>query len=231
MNSTYEHLISHPTSKPDLTFLAEFNGTVPVPQSEHLACFDGSNILFGSILLDLPTEYRDLALALADGCHQTYNQTATKIGPEQFNWTTGDPNDQDPGIPANLTAFYDEAGFNIVNPVYILRPEVMETYYYAYRLTGNPMYQDWAWEAFVAVNSTCRVQYGFSGIDDVNVVGGGGYDGLQESFFLAEFLKYTYLIFSDKASEGEPWQVRGSGNEWVFNTEAHPVRVVGTPVG
>jgi mannosyl-oligosaccharide alpha-1,2-mannosidase len=56
----------------------------------------------------------------------------------------------------------------------------------------------------------------------------------------AEVLKYTYLTFSSgklSLSEGssterltvadEEWQVqRGNGNKFVYNTEAHPIRVV-----
>jgi mannosyl-oligosaccharide alpha-1,2-mannosidase len=57
----------------------------------------------------------------------------------------------------------------------------------------------------------------------VNVVGGGGFSNFQESFWFAEVLKYAYLI---QAGEAE-WQVGGGGRDkWVFNTEAHPVRVV-----
>lgn len=46
----------------------------------------------------------------------------------------------------------------------------------------------------MAINSTCRVGTGFSSIADVNVQGGGGFKNEQESFFLAEVMKYSYLI-------------------------------------
>ena len=50
---------------------------------------------------------------------------------------------------------------------------------------------------------------------------------MMESFWFAEVLKYSYLIQTD----GEEWQVSKEGgeegNKWVFNTEAHPVRVYG----
>ena len=41
---------------------------------------------------------------------------------------------------------------------------------------------------------------------------------MMQSFFLAETLKYLYLLFS-------PTSVI-SLDEWVFNTEAHPLRIV-----
>ena len=30
---------------------------------------------------------------------------------------------------------------------YILRPEVLETHFYMYRLTKDPKYREWGWEA------------------------------------------------------------------------------------
>jgi mannosyl-oligosaccharide alpha-1,2-mannosidase len=66
---------------------------------------------------------------------------------------------------------------------------------------------------------------GYSSINDVNVPGGGGWSDFQESFWFAEVLKYSYLIQTEGSEE---WQVGDGGRDtWVFNTEAHPVRVVG----
>lgn len=56
------------------------------------------------------------------------------------------------------------------------------------------MYQDWAWEAFVAINTTTRAGQGFSEISDVNAANGGSFGNVQESFLFAEVLKYSYLI-------------------------------------
>ena len=44
-------------------------------------------------------------------------------------------------------------------------------------------------------------------------------DDVQQSFFLAETLKYLYLLYSDPALL--------SLQLWVFNTEAHPLPVRG----
>ncbi len=101
----------------------------------------------------------------------------------------------------------------------------MESIYYAWRATGDKKYQDWGWNAFLAINSTCRVSSGYSNVNNVNVAGGGGYGDFQESFWFAEVLKYSYLI---QAPDAE-WQVSKDGkNKWVFNTEAHPMRVHGS---
>lgn len=72
-----------------------------------------------------------LSIALVEGCHDLYDSTATKIGPEQFSW---DPS----AVPPDQVDFYDTAGYWITNPVYGLRPEVIESFYYAFRITGKP---------------------------------------------------------------------------------------------
>ena len=43
-------------------------------------------------------------------------------------------------------------------------------------------------------------------------------DDIQQSFFLAETLKYLYLIFCD--------DLVISLDQWVFNTEAHPLPIL-----
>jgi mannosyl-oligosaccharide alpha-1,2-mannosidase len=56
----------------------------------------------------------------------------------------------------------------------------------------------------------------------VNAADAGGFADNQESFFFAEVMKYAYLI----QSEDGPWQVNYQGeNQFVFNTEAHPMQV------
>ncbi|KAI9750233.1 MAG: hypothetical protein M4579_006552 [Chaenotheca gracillima] len=213
-DSTIASLASHPSSRPDITFLSSFVGTSLVNSSEHLTCFDGGNFLLGGTVLDRQ-DYIDFGLALVDGCHKTYNQTATRIGPEAFSWNSS-------AIPADQAAFYNQTGFYITTSDYDLRPEVIESYYYAYRLTGDSKYQDWAWDAFVAINATTRTDSGFAQISDVNTPGGGDKVDNQESFLFAEVLKYSYLI----NLPDEPFQVeKGSGNKFVFNTEAHPLKV------
>jgi hypothetical protein len=128
---------------------------------------------------------------------------------------------------ANQASFYEKSGFWITDATYDLRPEVLESIYYAYRVTGNTMYQDWSWAAFQAINATTRVGSGYSQINNVNVPGGDGFTNVQESFLFAEVMKYAYLT---QAADG-PWQVNYQGkNQFVFNTEAHPLMVAGSPL-
>ena len=52
------------------------------------------------------------------------------IGPEQFSWNTS-------AIMPEQADFYDNSGYYITNPSYGLRPEVLESFYYAFRITGE----------------------------------------------------------------------------------------------
>ncbi|KAH6678343.1 glycoside hydrolase [Halenospora varia] len=221
-DSSIAYLAQHPSSRPDLTFLAYYNGKNPIPYSQHLACFDGGNFILGGLVLK-EQKYIDFGLALVNGCEDTYNQTVTHIGPEEFRWSTNGTQ----GVPSDQIAFYNRAGYYITNGFYDLRPEVLESFYYAYRATGDQKYRDWAWNGFVAINATARVGSGFSSFQNVNAAGGGGYNDFQESFLFAELMKYAYLIHAPD----NVWQVEHDGkNEWVYNTEAHPFKVAGPPI-
>ncbi|KAF2432287.1 seven-hairpin glycosidase [Tothia fuscella] len=129
-----------------------------------------------------------------------------------------------PALSHQTDTFYKGSGFWITNPTYNLRPEVLESYYYAYRITGNTMYQDWAWDAFQAIVAHAKVNGGgFNELGDVNVMGGmSGVGNGMESYFFAETLMYAYAIFAGDAE----WHVNyQGGNKFVFNTEGHPLRV------
>ena len=196
-DSSMEYLASHPSSRPEATWLAAFDNTTLDLVSEHLACFDGGNYLLAGAVLG-EQKYVDFGLVLTDSCHLTYNSTATGIGPEVFSWNTT-------SLPANQTDFYNEHGFWIEDSFYDLRPEVIESYYYAYRLTGDSKYQDWAWDAFVAINATARTPSGYSSFNDVNTPGGGEKDDNQESFLFAEVMKYAYLIHAPVSDPSFPF--------------------------
>lgn len=231
IESSIEYLTSHPSSNPELTFLAAYNGAGKDKLnfvSSHLACFDGGNFILGGLTLDNQA-YIDYGLELAEACHATYTATVTGIGPESFRWHDSALGNMSNNAapPTDQADFYSKNGFWISSSAYVLRPEVIESWYYAYRATGDVKYQDWAWDAFLAINETCSAGVGFSAVTDVNAPGGGSFYDSQESFWFAEVLKYSYLIQAGEA----PYQVNAAhNNEWVFNTEAHPFRVAGKPI-
>ncbi|KAI5361428.1 Putative glycoside hydrolase family 47, six-hairpin glycosidase-like superfamily [Septoria linicola] len=95
---------------------------------------------------------------------------------------------------------------------YILRPEAIESVFYMYRITGEQHWRDAGWEMFKAVERYTRVEFGHSAIDDISKTNPEHLDGM-ESFWIAETLKYFYLLFDEE----EAWSL----DEWVLNTEAH----------
>ncbi|KAL7938801.1 glycoside hydrolase family 47 protein [Trichoderma chlorosporum] len=98
---------------------------------------------------------------------------------------------------------------------YILRPEAIESVWYMYRITGDPIWMEKGWKMFEATLNATRTEIANSAVDDVNSPEPGLKDEM-ESFWLAETLKYYYLLFS------EPSVI--SLDEWVLNTEAHPFK-------
>lgn len=98
------------------------------------------------------------------------------------------------------------------------------------------------WNAFEAINATCRTSSGFAAVSNVNAAGGGSKYDNEESFLFAEVMKYAYLVHAEGESVvfptvfealliptyalDAPWQVqKGKKNTFVYNTEAHPMRV------
>ncbi|KAM9798066.1 mannosyl-oligosaccharide 1,2-alpha-mannosidase IA isoform 1-T1 [Neosynchiropus ocellatus] len=186
-----------------LTYMAEWRGGILDHKMGHLACFSGGMIGIGADdgAPDKRQHYMDLAAEITHTCHESYTRSATKLGPEAFRF--------DSGAEATATRLSDR--------YYILRPEVIESYMYMWRLTNDPKYRDWGWEAVEALEQHCRVESGFSGIRDVYTTS-VSHDNMQQSFFLSETLKYLYLLFSD--DDLLPLE------DWVFNTEAHPLPVI-----
>jgi mannosyl-oligosaccharide alpha-1,2-mannosidase len=84
-----------------------------------------------------------------------------------------------------------------------------------YRITGDPMWREKGWKMFQAVDRATRAEYGHSAIADVTNPTPTHLDEM-ESFWLAETLKYFYLLFAEESTI--------SLDDWVLNTEAHPFR-------
>jgi Glycosyl hydrolase family 47 len=107
----------------------------------------------------------------------------------------------------------DYRAMRVRDPRYPLRPEIMESVYYLHRATGDPRYLEMGRTFFDALVRRCRTDAGYTVLTDV-VTGAQG--DLMPSYFLAETLKYLYLLFAPDATL-DPKGV-------VFNTEAHPFR-------
>jgi mannosyl-oligosaccharide alpha-1,2-mannosidase len=65
-----------------------------------------------------------------------------------------------------------------------------------YRITGDTKYQDMAWQMFNSIQKYTKTKISFAAISDVTVDKPPKIDS-SESFWMAETLKYFYLIFSE----------------------------------
>ncbi|XP_075453867.1 mannosyl-oligosaccharide 1,2-alpha-mannosidase IA [Ascaphus truei] len=195
------HLIRK--SSGGLTYIAEWKGGLLEHKMGHLTCFTGGMFALGAdgAPSDKTGHHIELAAEIARTCHESYDRTTMKLGPEAFRF--------DGGVEAIATRQNEK--------YYILRPEVIETYMYLWRFTHDPKYRQWGWEAVQALEKYCRVEAGYSGVRDV-YASHPNHDDVQQSFYLAETLKYLYLLFSD--DDLLPLE------HWIFNTEAHPLPVV-----
>ena len=81
----------------------------------------------------------------------------------------------------------------ILHPGYPLRPEIIESAYYLYHFTKNPDYLDMGRAFLEGLLSNCRTDAGYTVLKDVTTREKGD---LMPSYFLAETLKYLYLLFA-----------------------------------
>ncbi|KAL9131909.1 MAG: hypothetical protein Q9217_000269 [Psora testacea] len=79
---------------------------------------------------------------------------------------------------------------------YLLRPEAIESVFIMYRTTGDGYWREKGWEMFKAIEKHTLATYGASAISDVTAETPKLVDEM-ESFWLAETLKYFYLLYSD----------------------------------
>ncbi|KAJ7323022.1 glycoside hydrolase family 47 protein [Mycena albidolilacea] len=111
-----------------------------------------------------------------------------------------------------------ERGYTATKDAYLLRPETVETFYIMWRTTGDVRWRERGWAVFQSIEANTKAQYGYSSVQyvDDRVYKPRKSDD-QPSWFLAETLKYLFLLFTDE--DLVPL------DKWVFNTEAHPLPV------
>lgn len=90
-----------------------------------------------------------------------------------------------------------QLGFaDIHDPRYLLRPEAIESVFVHYRLSGEGDLLDAAWRMFEAIDNQTKTEYANAMIKDVTIEHSDK-ENKMESFWLAETLKYFFLIFSE----------------------------------
>jgi mannosyl-oligosaccharide alpha-1,2-mannosidase len=223
------------------------------PDLQHLTCFIGGMFGLAGRLFSDP-HHVSLGAKLTKGCVYAYAAMPSGIMPESFAmmpcksrtdcaWNStawelakmktcgsryvaaAEPDTPQPGTKdaCNLIPGFTD----IRDPRYLLRPEAIESVFILYRITGDRVYLEYAWNMFSAIVDATRTPFANGQVRDVTFAPGksrlegaatreDNIEDKMESFWTAETLKYFYLVFST------PDMI--SLDEWVFNTEAHPFR-------
>nr|CAA57962.1 alpha 1,2 mannosidase [Drosophila melanogaster] len=192
------------TSPGGLTYVSDLKFDRLEHKMDHLACFSGGLFALGAATRqnDYTDKYMEVGKGITNTCHESYIRAPTQLGPEAFRFSEA--------VEARALRSQEK--------YYILRPETFESYFVLWRLTHEQKYRDWGWEAVLALEKHCRTAHGYCGLRNVYQQEPQK-DDVQQSFFLAETLKYLYLLFSDDSVLPL--------DEWVFNTEAHPLPIKG----
>ena len=117
------------------------------------------------------------------------------------------------GIEPELLDYGD---MRVLSAGYQLRPEIVESAYILHRATGDPRYLEMGRVFLDDLVAHCRTEAGYTVLESVVTKEKGD---RMHSFFLAETLKYLYLLFADDGALDT--------GAIVFNTEAHPLRPIG----
>lgn len=101
----------------------------------------------------------------------------------------------------------------VTNPHYQLNPELIESTFYLWRLTGNTRYLEEIAKYYSDIKRYCRNDTAYCHIEDVTTMRKADE---METFFIAETLCYCYLSFAPDCAVNPA--------NCVFSTEAHPFR-------
>ena len=113
---------------------------------------------------------------------------------------------------------YDYSTNSAVSAGYYLRPEIVESAFYLYRATKDPHYLLMGKVFFDGLKKYCRTDNGYVQLG--SVISKEKIDGMP-SYFLAETMKYLYLIFAPEETLDL--------SKVVINTEAHPIQKTWAP--
>ncbi|KAM5360264.1 hypothetical protein ACJZ2D_013872 [Fusarium nematophilum] len=180
---------------------------------EHLTCFAGGMFAIGGRALKRD-DHVIIGEKLARGCAHAYSAYPSGLMPEIVGLQacpTLEPCEFDENSATSSVA----PGFQARDRPYLLRPEAIESIFVLYRVTGNGEFREIAWNMWTSIRAAAETKEAFAAVEDVTS-GELRQRDYMESFWLAETLKYFYLIFEDEDVI--------SLDEWVFNTEAHPLR-------
>lgn len=194
-------------TKSGLTFIADIDSAgQKLLKMQHLTCFVPGMLMLGKATLpqaEVDPRWEPLAHEVAETCYQMYARTPSKLAPEYVTFDIQTNNVED-------EMRVGEAPSNM------LRPEAAESNYLLWYFTRDPKYRERNLRMFEAFDAHSKAEWGYATVHDVRR-NQPFHDNAEESFWMAETLKYLYLSFA-------PLE-KLDLNQYVLNTEAHPLRM------
>ncbi|KAF3326856.1 mannosyl-oligosaccharide 1,2-alpha-mannosidase MNS3 [Carex littledalei] len=202
------------------------------PKMDHLVCFLPGTLALGAtkgmtktkamesnLLSNDDIENLKLAEDLAKTCFEMYAVTSTGLAPEIAYFRIEGEADNGPDGGNRSSEYINDIIIKYLDRHNLLRPETVESLMYLHRITEDPKYREWGWQIFEAFEKYTKIESGgYTSLDDVTSIPPPKRDKM-ETFFLGETLKYFYLLFGE--NDVLPL------DKYVFNTEAHPLPVIG----
>jgi len=203
-----KHLII-PTKDAKLNIVAELPNGVGgslSPKMDHLVCFLPGSIALGATEGLTETQARrlpswstekaqqmELARELTKTCWTMHKVTKTGIAPEIVWYQADDaslqPRQTKPSSlsrSSNSEALWEkDSNIKPLDAHNLQRPETVESLFFMWRITKDPIYREWGWEIFKAFQeySTVELGEGYTSLDDVNKIPPPRRDNM-ESFWL-----------------------------------------------
>ncbi|KAI8602098.1 glycoside hydrolase [Dissophora ornata] len=208
IEAMHSHLISRPHKKSEPYLVLGVYDTATeslVPKMDHLSCSAPGLLALGARVLG---RTKDLVAArgLMETCYLSYKNSVTGLGADEIAFLESEY------LKGRDFEMPQPSGFYVIDPEYNLQPETVESLFILYRITGDEKYQDYAWEIAQAIERNCRTKAGYSTLANVMDASEGMTDRMP-SHFLAQTLKYLYLIFSSPDL--------ASLDDFIFSTGGH----------
>lgn len=184
---------------------------------DHLSCFFPGNLalaalhgLGGGVHGNGRQDYMPMARGLTESCYA------------MTRWN-------EVGLAGESTRFGDARVKPIpYQDVNFIRPEIVEALYYmdAIDPQAGKKYKEWGENMWISHRKYSQVEGKMDGLMSTtnNLHGGVGelvHEGKLHSFAIAETFKYFFMLFDERNMEQSSFPLY----KWVFNTEAHPVKV------
>lgn len=156
----------------------------------------GGMVGLGARINNSPSELKT-AIQLTNSCVWAYANTASGIMPEIFHVDACPSDGSCLWTDDSKTELGHQYGFSSIDDSsYQLRPEAIESVFIMYRITGDPEWQEKGWRMFEAIEKHTKTPIANARLRDVTSEHPEQVDSM-ESFWLAETLKYFYLLFGE----------------------------------